>query len=813
MARGGTVRVARDPELRLVTFADLVRRITKHRDKATAGSSREAWEQLLALARELAETDSAEDKHLVQRRWCLTRLRVSGYQGVGETQPLEVEFPAGPGITVVYGPNGAGKSTLADAIETALHGSTSLDRKPVARNGLWNRNHTNRDAVAASVEVTLRSGDAELVLGCELDSGGDRVRGRSSLTEAGVEVTTPFPAGPWLSALTARPPVLAYAAVEREVQTTKNLREFLETLLALGGCVLTLRAAVEEHKQSTADARKRLLEALGEAKEWVEEVDETFADPDLPALDELVWPEPGADLGAWLAEAGLTEPGNVDDQITERMCQELLTAVDTAEQAVRDWAGAPDGWLSGPLRGLAEAAVNLPDPGGQCPACDSDEPHWLTHLRANVERTGSGQGRIAAFRGDLQTLRDALDVVVPPLRRVLTDAGLTLPATAAGHLAAFGQAVTTQGTDPRPDLCVAAKRLCAWLRTEECADLLARAVRHSDRLLQWRRARRAELDDLIEQWALDNELARAADQWSRANSHLTTTINVLRKEQAGLLNHRTAKRVDSLLADAGLRLTGVEVMQTKAEVTILDETDAELELGMLSAGQRNALLLAPLLATVDGGAFGFLVLDDPVHAFDEVRVDQLATVLHELAADRRIIVLTHDDRLREHITAKDPAHQTLLIERTRRDGIVSLTPVDEMWSVLLRDAEESLDMVRKAQSKTTVHVDDLLRGLCRQALDNALRTAVLCYAARTGTPVEPLLMAIDAGRTTEQRLKKAKQLLPNAGTPHVVDLAIKACKPHLNDWNGGAHGNSQSGPVTKDEIAAARLACTHLLGR
>jgi len=75
-------------------------------------------------------------------------------------------------------------------------------------------------------------------------------------------------------------------------------------------------------------------------------------------------------------------------------------------------------------------------------------------------------------------------------------------------------------------------------------------------------------------------------------------------------------------------------------VTVTDVSGKPVALSMLSAGQRNALLLAPLLAVSRGGPFGFLVLDDPVHAFDQVRVDRLAQLIHDLAEDRRVIVLT-----------------------------------------------------------------------------------------------------------------------------------------------------------------------------
>ena len=104
--------------------------------------------------------------------------------------------------------------------------------------------------------------------------------------------------------------------------------------------------------------------------------------------------------------------------------------------------------------------------------------------------------------------------------------------------------------------------------------------------------------------------------------------------------------MQELLYDVGLNVTSISVQGTKAAVQVTDSAGKVVRLSMLSAGQRNALLLAPLLGIAGGGPFGFLVLDDPVHAFDQVRVDRLTRIIHRLAVSRRVVVLTHDERLR-----------------------------------------------------------------------------------------------------------------------------------------------------------------------
>lgn len=49
----------------------------------------------------------------------------------------------------------------------------------------------------------------------------------------------------WQSALSGCRPVFGYAAVERQVQVARNLQEFLEPLLAFGGCFDALQVEVK----------------------------------------------------------------------------------------------------------------------------------------------------------------------------------------------------------------------------------------------------------------------------------------------------------------------------------------------------------------------------------------------------------------------------------------------------------------------------------------------------------------------------------------------------------------------------------------
>lgn len=89
---------------------------------------------------------------------------------------------------------------------------------------------------------------------------------------------------------------------------------------------------------------------------------------------------------------------------------------------------------------------------------------------------------------------------------------------------------------------------------------------------------------------------------------------------------------------------------------------------MLSNGELHALGLSLFLprSTAPDSPFRFVVIDDPVQAMDPSKVEGLAHVLHETAASRQVIVLTHDDRLADAL--RRLMLPTMIVEVTRREG-------------------------------------------------------------------------------------------------------------------------------------------------
>ena len=121
-------------------------------------------------------------------------------------------------------------------------------------------------------------------------------------------------------------------------------------------------------------------------------------------------------------------------------------------------------------------------------------------------------------------------------------------------------------------------------------------------------------------------------------------------------------------------------------------------LGTMSQGEINALALSVFLprAAMPGSPFGFLVIDDPVQAMDLAKVDGLARVLAKVAADRQVIVFTHDNRLAAAV--RDLCIPATILEVTRTAaeaafaaGPQVITDIRNRWGSRFGDTMNALN--------------------------------------------------------------------------------------------------------------------------
>lgn len=808
------------PPLELVTFEELVARISEFKHRALADDTRAGWVKLLEVASNLASNDDTEGDLTAGHTWHLTSARIIGYQGIGEQQPLEISLDPRPGITVVHGPNGSGKSSIADAIETALQGKT----RPAALVGtggnapIWERHHCGRDADEALIDLELLDGEESLKLHCGISKTGETTQFMVTRHRGAHTTVIDLGRTGWRSAVVGHRPVYAYAAIERQVQLAKNLQQFLEELLAFGACFETLRAEVERRSGKAAWAKRAWEDALRGAQQQVRVVDEERRADGRTSLDQISWPSVVEEPDAWLEREGLTETGDALPEITNQYLDRLRAAAGAVDDQLARLETAETSLharLAGPLKDLHAQASRIEQPGSVCPVCGAQGVAWTDHLSQAIDGLLEIESLQRSYRTAGSTHREiARDLA--GVRTIISarDREETEPEWWLGSVKPFLDAEHAAGDRITPALRLATTSLVSWIRSAECERLIADAAAESDYLRQWRRARRAVIVDLIATWQSVGVDAREAATWDSVTKRLTTLQNTLREERAVALGEQTNSKVKELLADVGITLRSITVQGRQASLEILDQQGKTLELAMLSAGQRNALLLAPMPAVSGGGPFGFLILDDPVHAFDQIRVDRLAAVIAEVASTRRVVVLTHDERLKEHLLARHPNCDVLAVERDPLTGVVTAAVQGEMWQVLLDDARGLVDTAIQ-QGGVALAPHDIVRGLCRQAFDNALRSFVVRGGLQDGRNSDADLAVLDDQDTTKARITAARRLLP-AGSPRtlVLNEATSSIDRYLTGWNRAAHGNeptdAPSLPALRAETQAAERACQAL---
>jgi hypothetical protein len=169
---------------------------------------------------------------------------------------------------------------------------------------------------------------------------------------------------------------------------------------------------------------------------------------------------------------------------------------------------------------------------------------------------------------------------------------------------------------------------------------------------------------------------------------------------------------------------------------------------MLSNGELHALGLSLFLprSTAPDSPFRFVIIDDPVQAMDPSKVEGLAQVLHQTAAARQVVVLTHDDRLPEAL--RRLMLPVTILEVTRREGsLVEIIPS-------LDPVRRYLDDARQV-ALTTALPDDLAAvaavGSCRDAVEAACQRAARQRLHAQGVPLAEIDQRLVNARTTMRK--------------------------------------------------------------
>lgn len=783
-------------DLTLLTLDDIRQRI---QTKAASSRDKAPWEKLTAVVDELnlAATTGA-DLIITGRRWNLASVRVFGFRGI--EGDLRLDIDPSPGVTVIHGPNGAGKSSIADAVEIALGGrgvSGQAARRTGTNRLIWDPIEQAQGSERTEIEVVLVAERDQLHFNAVWEGGGATLD--AILTEGDRSRSVPLD-GAWRELMAAHSPISAYAALERQIQTGGHLTEFLTSRLALGATFGRLLASVGDHQEESIQAYKRINDTWKSAAKDASLADRSWQSDAGEEVVPLRQPELGEDPTVWVRDNGLAGHGAAVPELTASAVANIKAAATSVLEALEALAARAEqdvAWGE-QLERLYDAAQDDAH-DGDCPVCGT-ATQWFEVLATGVEARRAVHAARASANTAVQCLLRAVRVVHPALTGALDGPELD-PLGLSRAIEMFDHAMASDAPGERRGSALALAQLLA---SDVGDETLAAAVKRSDRRAQWHRERAEAMAPFLQVWRAEAGTAMAAPGWKAVTQRCKDLEKALIKERSGILRAKADSLIGDLLRDAGLHLSVVDLGAKDALIELKDPSDQTLRLGMLSAGQRNAVLLAPLIGTIDSNPFGFLILDDPVHAFDDMRVDALAASLAKIGADRRVVVLTHDERLRQHLRARSERVEVFDIHRDATTRAVTTKRRSSVALDLLEDAGDLLSAL--GTSPITLDTTYTVRGLCRFAVEAALRDHRVRRAIREGEDSNAILAAIDARRT----LRECIDFVSQGDSDDVVQQAIASTKDYIGRWDQAAHRSGELGTDLRAEIRSARRACTAL---
>ena len=698
-----------------------------------------AWKTLIQIADDLNSGDRV-DLLTRNRKWLLRRVSVLGFRGAKHEVNLTIDNLQG--VTVLFGENGSGKSSLAEAVRVALEGRTGATH--LGSNGtiheLWGATDQRSQGVEeATVKVVLvdeATADSLTICAIITESGVKRTGVLESGGES-LELNDEAPAWTvWADAIRASPPVLAYAELADELQKKKDLQIWLTSCLAMDNASRVFDSRVKAQVDAASSAEKAITSAKQAATRAVDEVDGEALRQGVEGIDPLEWTEPRSreELTGWLEEHHLKER----QKLSNHLDADFLTTLPAYGAAfLKAW----DKWSTAATRALLTAQVTdslvdmnsrvissgQGDNEGICPTCGTSHTDWRRHLREEAARLSEAQNSAAELK---RLVRQSRPDLIAPLSTCL----LVLPpefdaGERSGLKGLLEEAVTAlQGTDDlNPNLLTAIHNLAKWSERSEGISLMEAALTASGLEHQWRCNRWDAVSPYLSAFEANIDLAgktailkKARGKW---NSHLAR----IRGERSSSLQALVGPAVASLLGDVGISVSAIDITKSESRLDLQNAKGESVELAHLSAGQRNALILGPVIATAESGIFAFSILDDPVHAFDDFRVDKLSSTLAEIGKNQSLILTTHDARFVEYLRVHATLAFVVLATSRDEDGQITLTPTLDPPAELIKFGRQLAKDLEKAQAPDGRAE---ITALLRMALDEALENVALRHFSR-----------------------------------------------------------------------------------
>ena len=689
----------------------------------------------------------------------LTSIAVEGFRGIGSRAELPIE--PGPGLTLVVGPNGCGKSSFAESLEILLTGSNRRwdDRSAIWKEGWRNLHQGDSVRVEAGLAIEGTTSETRIERYWEADAQlPDGVATAQTIGGPRVNLSTLG----WDDALVNFRPFLSY----NELGTT--LEAGPTTLYDSVSRVLGLDALVDARAR-LRQARLRRQQALGDADairteliEAVEVIDDPRAGQCLEALQSESWGldvverelegATGSDTADELTTLRQLAAIDAPDEAAARVICERLREAQVAHDATRD----TDAGRALQVADLLESAVRFHDHagGGLCPVCGAGtlDAAWRERAEQEVE---SLQHEAA----EAQAARDRADAAMRAARSFMQPAPNALGEAHRVGIEVVGLRTAWDKwlTPPNDvDAGVLADHIESALGPlhEAASGVRERAGAELERREDaWR-----PVAQRLRTWLpVAREAQRGSEQLgelSAAEEWLQGTMDALRAERFAPLAEQSSAIWAQLRQGSSVDITRFDLAgsgnRRRLAVDVTVDGTAGAALGVMSQGELHSLALSLFLprATLPASPFRFVVIDDPVQAMDPSKVDGLARVLDQVARERQVIVLTHDDRLPEAVRRLGISARQLQVAR-RGSSTVEVRPVSDPVARYFDDARALVltpDLPAEVASR-------VVPVFCRNAIEAVCMEVVRRRRIGRGVP----------HREVEESLERAQSLVEKAG--------------------------------------------------
>jgi energy-coupling factor transporter ATP-binding protein EcfA2 len=667
----------------------------------------------------------------------LEQIAIQNFRGIGPAARLPLA--PGPGLTLVVGRNGSGKSSFAEGLELLLTGENLRweGRTQVWRTGWRNLHADGPTVLLARFRVDGESEPLELRRRWPAEAaldGGDPIEIRGPRES--------WDALAWEQPLARYRPLLSYnelgtmfseraSALYEALSAVLGLQDFEDLSARLRDARLAREKSTKGEKAERTALKAVLAAGTDPRASDLAELLGTRA-PDLAAVERFVTGEDAASPAVALQPLAAVELPAADE-LEQRFATFDAAAGDVARLEA---TGAE---RLDALAGLLAGALSYHEAHGderRCPVCgtaDVLDEGWSLRSQAEVQQ----------LRRQSEALRDA--------RRSLADARRALGDLHPAALPAWLRAAGDEGV-PVDDAHAAWDRWAEVLRADvetlrrdgpQAGELLllelatardAAAAEVARRDGAWRPTRDATLAWLATARRAEADAAavvslRQAEAWVKA------LVGELRRERLAPVVTAAQGNWAELRHESNVALGEVELRKEGnrryAAFDVTVDGTASSAFGVMSQGELSALAVSVFLprASLPESPFGFMVIDDPVQSMDPAKVDGLARVLAAAAAQRQVIVFTHDERLTEAVRRLGIDARIATVQRraASKVEVVAGRPPSDRYvgeAFALAKTQDVPDEVRARA----------VPSLCGQAIEAACAARIRRRLIESGTP-------------------------------------------------------------------------------